>query len=81
LEKNEFMGYYIASFLGARAAQLYEGNLDPNWRWANRQPVEDGKFLAEGAWDSVQKHLGHALFETTGGAGTAATGKDSTPIT
>jgi hypothetical protein len=56
MDRSNFIHAYLAAFLGAVAAERYLANSDPSWKWTSNQPVEDGTYLAEKAWDSIEKN-------------------------
>lgn len=56
MEKEEFKKMYIASFLGAYAADTYIYNCQIGWT-NKSQPVDDSVILADEAWEQLEEVL------------------------
>jgi hypothetical protein len=57
LKEAEFKSQYIATFLASYMAGRYDSDC-MNGTHGTRQPVEDANFLANEAWEEVQKQSG-----------------------
>ncbi len=58
MDEIQFKTTYIANFLSSYMAGRYDDdcmNGHPNKPY-NHQPIEDAHFLAEKAWEQLQKH-------------------------
>ena len=56
MDRKEFIASYMAAFLGAHAAKIYDDVCATGeHERSERQPVEDAEFWAEKAWDSMVK--------------------------
>jgi hypothetical protein len=54
MDKDTFTSHYIVTFLASYAAETYDFNALHGLK--AQHPVEDAIFLANKAWEELQKH-------------------------
>lgn len=57
IRESDFKAQYIATFLASYMAGRYDADC-MNGTHGSTQPVEDANFLANEAWEELQKQLG-----------------------